>query len=94
MDLTTNDLYKQIKKLEKKNFERNAKPKRLSISIKSRLEEKNQIKTEDNLEKYFVILILNESNISNFLYNSSLNQKINICFKNLEYLSLTNHQYK
>ena len=91
MDLTTNDLYKQIKKLEKKNFERNAKPKRLSISIKSRLEEKNQIKTEDNLEKYFVILILNESNISNFIYNSSLNQKINICFKNLEYLSLTNN---
>ena len=26
MDLTTNDLYKQIKKLEKKNLEKIAKP--------------------------------------------------------------------
>ena len=92
MDLTTNDLYKQIKKLEKKNLEKIAKPNIPSISLKLRLEKKNEEKVEeDNMEKYFMMLILNESNISNFIYNSSLNQKINICFKNLEYLSLANN---
>ena len=91
MDLTTNEIYKQIQKIEKYNILKNTKPIKSSISIKSRLDKLHQPKVEDNIDKYFIMIILNESNISNFIYNSSLNQKINICFNNLEYLSITDN---
>ena len=78
MDLTTNEIYKQIQKIEKYNILKNTKPIKSSISIKSRLDKLHQPKVEDNIDKYFIMIILNESNISNFIYNSSLNQKINI----------------
>ena len=91
MDLTTNEIYKQIKIIENNNIAKNTKPKVPSISIKSRLKSINKTKVDMNIEKYFVMIILNESNLSNFIYNSSLNQKIRICFDNLEYLSLANN---
>ena len=91
MDLTTNEIYKQIQKIEKNIILKNTKPTKSSISFKARLDKLHQPKVEDNIEKYFIMIILNESNISNLIYNSSLNQKINICFNNLEYLSLTDN---
>ena len=91
MDLTTNEIYKQIQKIEKYIILKNTKPTKSSISFKARLDKLHQPKVEDNIEKYFIMIILNESNISNLIYNSSLNQKINICFNNLEYLSLTDN---
>ena len=91
MDLTTNELYKQIKKKSKNNIIEDIKPSLPSISIKARLTQVNQPKKEENIEKYFTMIILNESNITNFIYNSSLNQKIILCFNHLEYLSITNN---
>ena len=91
MDLTTNELYKRIKNIEENKIIKNSKPIIPSISIKSRFEKKPKDKVDDNIEKYFIMIILNESNISNFIYNSSLNQKIRFCFNNLEYLSLANN---
>ena len=91
MDLTTNELYKQIKKKSKNNIIEDIKPSLPSISIKARLTKINQPKKDENIEKYFTMIILNESNISNFIYNSSLNQKIIFCFNHLEYLSITNN---
>ena len=89
MELTSNDLYFLIKKkiMEKK---KNLKPVLPSISITKRFEILKRIKKEENIEKYFIGVILNESNISNLLYNS-VNPQINNCFKNLEYLSITNN---
>ena len=90
MDLTSNDLYYLIKKKIKDKINKNKKPALPSISIVKRLEFLRQQKKEENYEKYFKGIILNESNISNFIYNS-VNPKINNCFNNLEYLSLTNN---
>ena len=91
MDLTTNELYKQIKKKEKNNILKNTKPIETSSLIKTRLNKIPQKKVEENSDKYFIMIILNESNISNFIYNSSRNLKIKLSFNNLEYLSLTNN---
>ena len=90
MDLTSNDLYYLIKKKIKDKIDKNKKPTLPSISIAKRLELLRLQKKEENYEKYFKGIILNESNISNFIYNS-VNPKINNCFNNLEYLSLTNN---
>ena len=91
MDLTTNELYKQIKKKEKNNLITNTKPIISSLIIKTKPKKVESKKIEDNNEKYFMMIILNECNISHFIYNSSLNQKIRLSFNNLEYLSLTNN---
>ena len=91
MDLTTNELYKHINKKIKNIILSRPKPHLPSISIKSRLEQNIKTIEDENIEKYFIMIILNESNISNFIYNSSLNQKIFMLFNKLEYLSLTNN---
>ena len=91
MDLTSNELYKHINRLIKNIILSRPKPHIPSISIKSRKNQNNIIIEEENIEKYFIMIILNESNISNFIYNSSMNQKINMYFNKLEYLSLTNN---
>ena len=91
MDLTSNELYKHINKLIKSIILSRPKPHLPSISIKSRQNQNYKIDEEENIDKYFIMIILNESNISNFIYNSSLNQKINMYFNKLEYLSLTNN---
>ena len=91
MDLTTNELYKHINKKIKNIILSRPKPHLPSISIKSRLEQSIKTIEDENIEKYFTMIILNESNISNFIYNSSLNQKIFMLFNKLEYLSLTNN---
>lgn len=90
MDLTSNELFMSIKKKiidkEIKN-KTNLLP---SISIRKKLAIMKKKEKEENYEQYFKGIILNESNISNFIYNS-VNPKINICFNNLEYLSITNN---
>ena len=91
MDLTSNELYRQINKKIKNIMLSKPKPHLPSISIKPHLNKNHIISEEENIEKYFIIIILNESNLSNFIYNSSLNQKINMHFNKLEYLSLTNN---
>ena len=91
MDLTSNELYRHINRLIKNIILSRPKPHIPSISIKSRKNQNNIIIEEENIEKYFIMIILNESNISNFIYNSSMNQKINMYFNKLEYLSLTNN---
>ena len=90
MDLTSNELFMSIKKKiidkEIKN-QTNLLP---SISLRKKIALMKKKEKEENYEKYFKGIILNESNISNFIYNS-VNPKINICFNNLEYLSITNN---
>ena len=90
MDLTTNDLYMLIKKKSKLNSINNIKPNLPTITIKSHSHKVPRINNEENIDKFFIMIILNESNISNFIYNS-VNPKINTSFKNLEYLSITNN---
>jgi len=63
-----------------------------SISLKLKQELLKQQKKEENYENYSQkIIMLNESNIANFIYNS-INPKIVICFNHLQYLSIT-HNY-
>jgi hypothetical protein len=67
------------------------KPVLPSISLKIKQDILKQEKKEENCEDYFKkIIMLNESNISNFIYNS-INPKIVTCFNNLRYLSITNN---
>ena len=90
MDLTSNDLYYTIKKKINEKKDKNKKPVLPSISITKRLEMLKQQKKEESIEKYFKGIILNESNIANFIFNT-VNPKIIKCFHNLEYLSITNN---
>ena len=90
MDITTNDIFSLIKKKIKDKQNKNLKPTLPSISIVKRFEFLKQKNNEENYVEYFKGLILNESNIYNFIYNS-YNPKIKICFNNLEYLSITNN---
>ena len=71
MDLTTNELYKHIKRKAKNNLNKNIKPELPSILIKTRPIEIPDTKKEEeeNIENYFKIIILNEANISNIIYN-------------------------
>ena len=91
MDLTTSDIFILIKKKIKEKKSKTVKTTLPSISIVKRLELLKQQNKEENIEKYFKGLILNESNIANFIYNS-YNPKMSICFNNLEYLSIA-HNY-
>ena len=92
MDLTTNDLFLLVKKKALYKLNENKKPLLPSISLKVKQDLlKQQKKEEENYENYFnKIILLNESNISNFVYNS-INPKIVTCFNNLKYLSITNN---
>ena len=90
MDLTSNDLFCLIKKKIMDKIDKDKKPSLPSISITKRIEFLKSQKKEENIEKYFKGVILNISNISNFIYNS-VNPKMHICFNNLEYLSITNN---
>ena len=91
MDLTTSDIFILIKKKIKEKKSKTVKTTLPSISIVKRLELLKQQNKEENIEKYFKGLILNESNIANFIYNS-YNPKMSICFNNLEYISIA-HNY-
>jgi len=93
MDLTSNDIYYLIKKKIKEKNDKNKKQTLPSISLTKRAELLKQLRKEENNEdyqEYFKGIILNKSNIINFLYNS-INPNINKCFQNLEYLSITNN---
>ena len=97
MDLTSNDIYYLINKKIKDKISKNkkSKPSLPSISLAKRIELLKQQKKEEqeqneDYEKYFKGIILNESNITNFIYNS-VNPNINKCFQNLEYLSIANN---
>ena len=88
MDLTSNDLFYLIKKKIIDKIDKDKKPSLPSITKRIELLKNN--KKEESTQIYFKGIILNASNISNFIYNS-VNPKIHICFNNLEYLSITNN---
>ena len=91
MDLTTNELFLLVKKKALYKMNEDKKPILPSITLKIKQDLLNQQKKEENYENYSKkIIILNESNISNFIYNS-INPKIVMCFNNLKYLSITNN---
>ena len=96
MDITSNDIYYLISKKIKDKIIQNkkSKPNLPSISLAKRIELLRQQKKEEeqneDYEKYFKGIILNESNITNFIYNT-VNPNINKCFQNLEYLSIANN---
>ena len=95
MDLTSDNLFLFImrkykyreSKLKKKNIYDNNK-------INSKQTEELYKKAQElNIKKFSKGLIINGSNISNFLYNST-EPFINECYKNLEYLSITDNYLK
>ena len=90
MDLTSNELFMSIKKKLTDKEIKNKTNLLPSITIRKKLALMQKKEKEENYEKFFKGIILNEFNISNFIYNS-VNPKINICFNNLEYLSITNN---
>ena len=91
MNLTTNDLFLLVKKQVLYNLNENKNPILPSISIKTRQDLLKEQKKEENYENYSKkIIMINESNIYNFIYNS-INPKIIMCFDNLKYLSITNN---
>ena len=93
MDLSSDNLFafvfRRYRQKENKNS-REQSPK-MSISKKqySPLKEENIIKN-NKVINYFHALIINNSNISNVIYNS-IDPFVNECFNNLEYLSITNN---
>ena len=95
MELTSDNLFLFI--LRKYNYREN-KLKKQFILENNKLKNKQSliIKDKDDkskIKKYSKCLIINSSNISNLLYNSS-DPFINECYKNLEYLSITDNYIK
>ena len=90
MELSSDNLFafvlRRYKQKENKNS-REQSPKFQNM-IKPKKEEKKLKNTE--IINYFNGLIINNSNISNVLYNS-IDPFINECFNKLEYLSITNN---
>ena len=94
MELSSDNLFtfvfRKFKQIKKKNNKQTESP-RLQITLKqnSPKKEDNKINNSEIIE-YFHALIINDSNISNILYNS-IDPLIKECFNNLEYLSITNN---
>ena len=92
MDLTSDIIFLRInKKFKLKNLKsENILP---VIALRKRfshMEEKDDKNEEKELEKCFEGIIYNESDITNFIFNSTKPKIIN-CFNNLQYLSLANN---
>ena len=95
MDLTSDNLFRFI--LKKYKYRESKQKKKIKLD-KNKL---NNKKTEEiskqsqelNIKKFSKGLIINSSNISNFVYNST-EPFINECYKNLEYLSITDNYIK
>ena len=89
MDLTTNDLFLLIKKKINDKLNKNIKNFLPSILVRKNQKFKLQEK-EENYDNYYIGMMISESNVANFLYNS-INPKIIACFNNIQYLSITNN---
>ena len=93
MELSSDNLFIFVFKRYKKRENKNKKelPQKYKIS-KMVLVPKNTEKKEnkEDIINFFNTLIINNSNISNFLYNS-IDPFINECFSNLEFLSIANN---
>ena len=93
MELSSDNLsifvFRRYKQRENKN--KQDLPQKFKIS-KMVLNPKNTEKKENKQDiiNYFNTLIINNSNISNFLYNSK-DPFVNECFSNLEFLSIANN---
>ena len=90
MELSSDNLFAFVLRRykQKENKASREQSPRLQNNIKLKKEEK-KIKTKEFI-KYFHALIINNSNISNVLYNS-IDSFINECFNKLEFLSITNN---
>ena len=93
MELSSDNLFSFVLRRyrHKVNKDSREQSPRMNISIRqySPKKDDNFYKNND-LIKYFHALIINNSNISNLLYNS-VDPFINDCFNNLEFLSITNN---
>ena len=93
MDLSSDNLFAFVLRRYRQKENKNSREQspRMSISKKqySPLKEENIIKN-NKVINYFHALIINNSNISNVIYNS-IDPFVNECFNNLEYLSITNN---
>ena len=95
MELTSDNLFLFIIKKYKYN-EKRLKKKLSSENNKQIIKQICTSRTKDEqlkIRKYIKGLIINNSNISNILYNT-VDPFINDCYKNLEYLSITNNYIK
>ena len=95
MELTSDNLFRFI--IKKYKYRENKIKARL-LPKRNKLNRKNLIATEnvdesEKIKKYSKGLIINNSNISHFIYNST-NPFINECFTNLEYLSIADNYIK
>ena len=90
MELTSDNLFSFVLRKYKLIANKNKKGEfpKVQISIKKGRKKKDSENSE--IINYFTCLIINNSNIYNFLYNS-IDPFINECFNNLEYLSITNN---
>ena len=95
MELTSDNLFLFILK-KYKYRENKLKQKSPPENKKLNLKKQNLSGNKDEkpkIKKFTKGLIINNSNISNFVYNST-ELFINECYKNLEYLSITNNYIK
>ena len=91
MELSTDNLFAFVLRRYKQKENKNKQVTIFKIGrrqISKNKEENKENKTD--IIKYFYALIINNSNISNVLYNS-VDSFIKECFNNLKYLSITNN---
>ena len=95
MELTSDNLFRFI--MRKYNFRENKLKKQLILESNILRNKKSSITKEkedkSKIKKYSKCLMINGSNISNLLYNS-VDPFINECYKNVEYLSITDNYIK
>ena len=95
MELTSDNLFRFI--MRKYNFRENKLKKQLILESNILRNKKSSItkdkEDKSKIKKYSKCLMINGSNISNLLYNS-VDPFINECYKNLEYLSITDNYIK
>ena len=93
MELSSNNLFGFVLRRykQKKNKAKEEQNYRFQLSSTQNSPKREQEKIDDKeIINYFHTLIINNSNISNILYNS-VDPLINKCFDNLEFLSVTNN---
>ena len=93
MELSSDNLFAFVLRRFKQKENKNKTEKETTFKISKgpnspKVENKNLNKLD--LIKYFYVLIINNSNLSNILYNS-IDPFINECFNNLQYLSITDN---
>ena len=91
MELSTDNLFAFVLRRYKQKKNRNNQVTTFKIGRRQISENKEEKKeNKSDIIKYFHALIINNSNISNVLYNS-IDPFVKECFGNLKYLSITNN---